>query len=227
MNGSPFGLTVKTATTAVPSSDKYRDELRGYFSYLFTATALAQGFPPDTVNLKNEFFRCDSASYVATNGQCVFYHAISSLQMSATDEDMGKSASFIRDAQNGGPNVEPAISGKQVPGKYGESELHRLYKAYDTTKSIKASRRKIKRSCITYFGSKYTQGSNGEKMQCDEYPFATTYENSSRVDPASVWNYAVRPVVATHNEAAGRYYGGWMTTDRLLDGDPFYVIIMP
>ena len=228
LSGLPFGFTVQTTTTAVPGTDKYAAELRGYFSYLFRVTATSSGLPPNSVNLKNEFWRCDSAAYVFnTNGQCVFHHVISSLQMSASSPTFGLSASFIRDAQNGGPNIAPAISGKKVPGRFQESELHRLYKAYDTGKKIPASRRKIKRTCRDYFGSNYTRGPGGIKVECDEYPFATTYENSAQVDEQSVWDYAVRPVPRTDNGAAGRFYGEWMGRDRILDLDPFYVIITP
>ncbi|GAB2968175.1 hypothetical protein GCM10027184_16490 [Saccharothrix stipae] len=228
LSGLPFGFTTRTTTTAVPGTDKYAAELRGYFSYLFHIRIASQGLPPNSTALRHEFWRCDSALYVYnTNGRCVFHHAISSIQMSATSATMGKSASFIRDAQNGGPNVAPIISGKKVPGRFGESELHRLYKAYDTNKKIPASRRKIKRTCRDYFSSNYTRGPGGMKMECDEYPFATTYENAALVDPQSVWNYAVRPVPRTDNGAAGNYYGEWLSRDRLLDGDPFYVIITP
>ncbi|MFD1145657.1 NucA/NucB deoxyribonuclease domain-containing protein [Saccharothrix hoggarensis] len=223
----PFWFTVATTTTAVPTSDKYAAELRGYFSYLFTVWGRSAGLPEDTANLRYELFRCDSATYILSSSRCVFHHVISSLQMSASHDTMGESATFIRDAQNGGPIIAPANPGKKVPGRYLESELHRLYSGYDTSKSIKASRRKVHRTCVNYFGSNFAKGPNGRTMQCDEYPFAATYENSARVNPASVWDYAVRPVEESHNGSAGGRYSAWLREDRILDGDPFYVIITP
>ncbi|WP_081902325.1 NucA/NucB deoxyribonuclease domain-containing protein [Lentzea aerocolonigenes] len=227
-NGFPFGFTVRTSTTAVPQ-DKYKAELRGYFAYGFVLTGASTGAPPNSVTLKSTPLRCDSASYVYdVNGKCVFHAALSSLQMSASHADMGESASFIRDAQAGGPRIAPP-GGKPVPGAYQGTPLTRLYKDYDDGKLIKASRRKIKRTCKEFFTSNYTKHPTNSniKMECDEYPFATTYQNSAAVKPDSIWGYAVRPVSREHNGAAGRYYGAWMSRDRILDGDPFYVIITP
>jgi hypothetical protein len=228
-DGFPFGFTVRTSTTAVPQDDKYRAELRGYFTYGFVLTAASAAAPPNSITLKNTPWRCDSASYVYdTNGKCVFHAALSSVQMSASDPNIGESATFIRDAQVRGPLIAPP-TGKPVPGEYRGTPLTRLYKSYDTEKLIPSSRRKIKRTCAEYFGSNYTKNPHvpGMKMECDEYPFATTYQNSAAVKPDSNWGYAVRPVSRDHNGAAGRYYGTWMSRDRILDGDPFYVIIMP
>jgi hypothetical protein len=42
-----------------------------------------------------------------------------------------------------------------------------------------------------------------------------------------VYDYAVRVIKKEHNGAAGNIYGQWLTTDRILDGDPFFVRIVP
>lgn len=233
-----FEFSVGTSTTAVPSNDLYAAELRGFFSYQFHVSTILPGATPKEYPVAPEYFRCDSAIYVYnTNGKCVFQHVIPSLQMSATHPTMGLSASFIRDAQNGtGGRVEPNIPGKKVPGKFNEDPLHRLYHAYDVTRTgpsswkgrrIQASRRKINRVCRQEWGANWRKGPNNTVLECDEYPFATTYENSALVYDDGPYSYAVRPVQREHNGAAGNFYGQWMSSDRILDSDPFYVIITP
>jgi hypothetical protein len=113
---------------------------------------------------------------------------------------------------------------QKVPGVIGDIPLHRLHSSYDTNNDIRASRRRVPKTCRLYWGPKYTAN---KTKQCDEYPFATTYENSARVDATTSYDYAVRPIKKEHNETAGFPYGAWLGADRILDGDPFFVRIVP
>ncbi|WP_222708202.1 hypothetical protein [Streptomyces sp. PBH53] len=73
-------------------------------------------------------------------------------------------------------------------------------------------------NCTKYFGENYSQGG---KKECDEYPFATTYEGAagsdydSRQDPK---NFSVMPVAKTENGAAGTLLGQYYKLNRLIDG---------
>ncbi|MCC8242764.1 hypothetical protein [Saccharothrix luteola] len=216
-------FTATLTTTGVPA-DKYAAEKRGYFAFDLVSTLVGPIGVPDTGFSPTEHIRCDEATYVS-GSRCVFTHVASSLSLFADDPRHGESARFIRDAQTDITSTKPGVVGKKVPGRINEEPLHRLYKDYDTDKDIAGSHRKVRRTCQYYFGVDYTINDAGEVLQCDEYPFATTYENSARVDEGRVLTYAVRPLNALHNETAGQIYGRWLTDDHILDSDPFYVII--
>jgi hypothetical protein len=220
--GTDFSWTKNTVTTAVPAG-KYQNELRGFFEVgLYIALEAPLG--PEVTASPTELLRCDSATYV-NGSKCVVPRVTSVLEFSATDTTLSESSQFIRDAQTDITRTRPGIPGKKVPGVLGTGvALHRLYSAYDTNNDIKASRRKVPKTCRMYWGPKYTAG---KTKQCDEYPFATTYENAARVDTRTMYDYAVRAIKKEHNEAAGRIYGVWLGADRILDGDPFYVRIVP
>ncbi|MGI5484726.1 NucA/NucB deoxyribonuclease domain-containing protein [Streptomyces lavendofoliae] len=61
------------------------------------------------------------------------------------------------------------------------------------------------------------------RIQCDEYPFASTYEGSLKGDN----RFSVRLIEGTDNEAGGRMLNSVYISNRILDGDPFYVQITP
>jgi hypothetical protein len=219
--GTEFTWTKNTVTTAVPA-DVYQQELRGFFEVglYFTLEAPAS---VEVYTEPTEILRCDDATYVG-GSKCVIPRVTSVLQLSASDLQHGESARFIRDAQTDITRTEPGIPGKKVPGVIGDRPLHRLYGAYDFKNEIKASRRKVRKTCRQSWGAKYTLSGTRE---CDEYPFATTYENTARVDADTVYDYAVRAISASHNRAAGNVYGAWLTADHILDNDPFFVRIIP
>jgi hypothetical protein len=215
----------KTGTTTANPDTTYNSEMRGFFSlglYFVLETPLG----PRVDQLPTEIIRCDNASYVF-GSKCVVPAASSVLEFSASDPTLSQSAVFIRDAQTDITLTRPGTPGKKVPGVLGGPPLHRLYSGYDTNKDIAASRRRIRKTCRLYFGQKYTVGPNGEKRQCDEYPFATTRENAARINAQSIYDYAVRAMDREHNEKAGNIYGQWLGTDHILDGDPFWVRINP
>ncbi|WP_173140936.1 NucA/NucB deoxyribonuclease domain-containing protein [Kibdelosporangium persicum] len=112
-----------------------------------------------------------------------------------------------------------------MPGRLGHSPLHRLAPRYDINSNIPGSRRKVRRTCRHYFGAKYTSGPNNTKRECDEYPFATTYQNAAKVNEHALDSFAVRAITASHNGTAGNLYGTWLGSDHILDGDPFYVVV--
>ncbi|MFT7871244.1 MULTISPECIES: hypothetical protein [Amycolatopsis] len=220
---NPAWFESAMVTTKVPA-DKYAAEKRGYFSVDEVVTT-EDSTGPRTIFHPAADVRCDEATYVA-GSKCVFQKVTSSLGLYANDPEHGESARFIRDAQTNIGLTYPGLLGKKVPGTISPPEpLHRLYKDYDTENDIDGSSRKVRRACQVRWGVGYTLNAAGEILQCDEYPFKTTYENAARVDDSSPYTYAVRAINALHNETAGRIYGRWLTDDHILDGDPFFVII--
>jgi len=54
---------------------------------------------------------------------------------------------------------------------------------------------------------------------CDEYPFASTREGASRA------SFSVKRIDALDNQRAGARLGNFFTSQRVIDGDTFYVNI--
>lgn len=220
--GTEFTWIKNTATTAVPEH-KYKAELRGFFAAGLYKVLESPVTGPDVVSDPPALARCDSATYV-NGSKCVFPNVTSVLEFSATDPELSESSQFIRDAQTDITLTKPGHADKKVPGVLGDLPLHRLHSSYDDKNDIKATTRKVPKTCRLYFTANYTAN---KTKQCDEYPFKTTYENAARVDTRTVYDYAVRAIKKEHNEKAGRTYGTWLGADRILDGDPFFVRITP
>ncbi|MYS95770.1 hypothetical protein GTY58_00180 [Streptomyces sp. SID5469] len=57
--------------------------------------------------------------------------------------------------------------------------------------------------------------------QCDEYPFATTYEGAAEYDydpDARKFNFSVRPIAKADNGAGGSLLLSFYAKNRLIDG---------
>ncbi|GLY77354.1 NucA/NucB deoxyribonuclease domain-containing protein [Actinoallomurus iriomotensis] len=61
-----------------------------------------------------------------------------------------------------------------------------------------------------------------KKTDCDEYPFASTYQGAARAHG----NFSVMIVPDGDNRSSGSRLGNWYATDRVLDGDPFYINVV-
>ncbi|WP_214316667.1 LamG-like jellyroll fold domain-containing protein [Nonomuraea sediminis] len=180
--------------------------------------------------------RCDSASYIAGDGGCIFDSAIPSIVFStgsgydAAYEHYWKACNDPNDTYEkplgyvgpGGGAGKTIIQGCGGEDK-SRAWLHRLSGDLADTYRRKYTRPK----CIEIWGVNYTQN---QTRQCDEYPFASTYERwewSSLWDgdkPANPDKFSVCPIPNDDNKKAGdaldkRFY----LRDRILHGDPFFV----
>ncbi|WP_368660827.1 NucA/NucB deoxyribonuclease domain-containing protein [Amycolatopsis sp. Hca4] len=117
-----------------------------------------------------------------------------------------------------------ALRGSTFQDSKGRRTLHRAY--YDT-KLRDANRRTSVASCVKNWGPDYTVRDDGRTNDCDEYPFATTYEGSFTVTDSMIRSYAVRPVLSGHNQLVGSRLSTFVAEDHLLDGDAYYVTAMP
>ncbi|WP_229914412.1 NucA/NucB deoxyribonuclease domain-containing protein, partial [Streptomyces capitiformicae] len=71
----------------------------------------------------------------------------------------------------------------------------------------------------------------GKLRECDEYPFATTYEGSAEPDydaDAKKFNFSVKPIAKADNGAGGNLLLGFYAKNRIIDGmeDGFIVKIV-
>jgi hypothetical protein len=102
---------------------------------------------------------------------------------------------------------------KYMPGQ-GDRPLHRTW----DQALIDDNRSEMKKVCLDIW-TPY----NGDLMNCDEYPMATTQEGASKANG----NYSVRLIDKEENTKAGAVLQATYTLNRMLDGEPFYVEIAP
>ncbi|TVL89384.1 hypothetical protein CD790_28020 [Streptomyces sp. SAJ15] len=124
-------------------------------------------------------------------------------------------ADHIKLAYNRPGKTKPVNQSKKVPGFDNDHKLHRLY---HDTKRRKANRDAAIAVCEQYWGKGYPQG---KKYQCDECPFAVTYEGSAQAKydkKAKKKNFSAMPLAARDNEKAGSILAQFLTKNRVLDG---------
>ncbi|MFK8909815.1 NucA/NucB deoxyribonuclease domain-containing protein [Streptomyces sp. YS-3] len=124
---------------------------------------------------------------------------------------------------NPGSTVPPSAT-KKVPGQNPGDPLTRLY---TDSKRREENRRRSVYNCTKYFGDDYAK--NGD--QCDEYPFASTYQGAvgADYDPHQLRdNFSVMPVPGDQNRDAGILLGQFYDKNRVLDGpdDGFWMEII-
>ncbi|RSN19921.1 hypothetical protein DL990_40870 [Amycolatopsis sp. WAC 01416] len=71
----------------------------------------------------------------------------------------------------------------------------------------------------------YIRDANGNPRQCDECPFASTYQNAAKVVENSGWSFAAKPIAKDANEKGGGMISNWYGREHMLDGDEFYVVV--
>ncbi|MDX2935681.1 NucA/NucB deoxyribonuclease domain-containing protein [Streptomyces ipomoeae] len=140
----------------------------------------------------------------------VFSKARVELVMSRKDKAVNESALHIYDALYRPERTFPSWPGKSVPGT--KEPLHRLV---DQAK-IDNNRKNSIRECEKVWGNY-----SGSGLQCDEYPFASTKEGSTKGDN----RFSVRLIDGPDNRRGGERLLQMYTLNRVLDGDPFYMKI--
>lgn len=161
--------------------------------------------------------RCDSADYIVRKfGKvgCIFNRVQPVWFIyGGNGSPVKRIAEHIYDAQNGYPSdnrhkLIPEASSFHIP-----SLLHRI---------APAPRRRD--SQISAVCERYWPNYRDNDEQCDEYPFNSTRERGSS-DSVGPGEYSVRPIYYSQNSLAGTWLGQWYTNDRILDGDPFTVVV--
>ncbi|MEV0131774.1 hypothetical protein AB0H83_25345 [Dactylosporangium sp. NPDC050688] len=162
----------------------------------------------------------------------VFTDFVPTLELDARQGSNHRSeARHVLDALQRPRLTFPSVVGKSVPGAAGSNRpLHRLMpKSYrdqnhDGAVSI----------CTEVWGPEYPAGG----LQCDEYPFQSTYEGSSTSTGGNPrqWHGSARPIDGAENGAGGTLLGNFYGAQRLIDtgdpavsgsyGDAFYVKVL-
>ncbi|MFJ6904030.1 NucA/NucB deoxyribonuclease domain-containing protein [Streptomyces griseoluteus] len=162
-------------------------------------------------NVYSSSVRYDYAGKIAGKYKgTVFTQARVELAMSQKDPAVNESALHIYDALNRPERTFPSWPGKSVPG--AKEPLHRLV----NKEKQKENRKRSIKECEKVWGDY-----SGTRLQCDEYPFASTQEGSTKGDN----RFSVRLIDGDDNETGGRRLDQMYTINRMLDGDAFYMKI--
>ncbi|MDT6984873.1 hypothetical protein ACFSUJ_21055 [Streptomyces lusitanus] len=177
--------------------------------------------------------RWDAASYLANStgggtpakkGAATFSY-VTPLTLSAKQgAEERAEAAHIRQAFLAPLDTKPYMSAKKVPGQTAKEPLHRTVSAARIDKNRAAAVKQCKR----YWGANYTQGGT---LECDEYPFASTYEGAAEPEfdaDAKKFNFSAKPIAKDDNQAGGLILKSYYAKNRIIDGmdDGFVVEIV-
>jgi hypothetical protein len=176
-------------------------------------------YPPITSDGSKEKVRTDSADYlfvfkpffypkegaIFANAQPVFYYDMNNPYFSI----MKEAFQHHKDALT--------APGSLIPGIKGRPPLTRLYPNYDPAQK-RANDNAKDRACRELRNTlPYDPSERG--YECDEFPFATTYEGAGAGDG----RFSVRYIPRAANNTHGRWLGAWYAYDRILHKDQFYI----
>jgi hypothetical protein len=138
-------------------------------------------------------------------------------------------ASHIKTAFTKPEDTLPLNPWKHVAGQSASDPLHRLQKNINQTNlnRYNANRREAVKVCTAVDPDYASKG-----LECDEYPFASTYEGSAQsiYEPTTAKNnFSALAINAGQNGAGGTQLASYYANNRIIDGpnDEFYVVIIP
>jgi hypothetical protein len=181
----------------------------------------------DTITTGGSTYRCDHALYLRGSRGCVFDDVISrfdKLDLNPASPNY-QEALHVYDAFYRPQTTVPSVPGKLVPGNPLNRASPPLTRAYDLYEPLLVANNHATAvaTCVQYYGDGYTQGG---ALDCDEYPFKSTYQGASTTSI----NYSARPINASDNRSGGASLGNWYTSERILatdmvDADRFWVAL--
>ncbi|MGD6764053.1 NucA/NucB deoxyribonuclease domain-containing protein [Streptomyces sp. BH097] len=203
--------------------------------YEFTIPGYDQFQPTDGEEGKLRF---DSAAYLRRgNMGAVFSDTTPALRYDRSDTSdpsapgepylgVAAVANHIADARNDPDSTLPPKSDKNLPGAEATDPLHRLVPAAGATQRTRVrDNRNVVRA---YCNGGDVPGGPADGVQCDEYPFASSYEGAARYmyDGSQYeYDYSVKYIDSQENEEAGRRLNAWYENDRIIDNDAFVIAI--
>ncbi|MDG9720155.1 NucA/NucB deoxyribonuclease domain-containing protein [Streptomyces sp. DH24] len=122
----------------------------------------------------------------------------------------------------------PTKSDKKLPGGSALDPMHRLVPGFGPSEQARydANRSVVSSTCNN--PAVPGRPTAGERRDCDEFPFASSYQGAARYqyegDPYRD-DFSVRYIDSDENQEAGRRLGAWYDNDRILSHDPFIVVI--
>ncbi|RKS68291.1 deoxyribonuclease NucA/NucB [Actinomadura pelletieri DSM 43383] len=197
--------------------------------------------PPDIINTVsvNGYARFDSAKYLSTRQGAIFRGVVPHISYDPSKPRWKELAEHIRDAcdKDGNKNTyPPTTQAKDIPGCDIDHLIHRVAQSkvgWPKPQPGANSRHKERyransnakdRACNASTPQTSTPGAK----QCDEFPFASTYEGAARSEfPTSEFaglkgtgignQFSVRKINAQQNNWGGSDLSTWYSNDRILD----------
>lgn len=170
--------------------------------------------------------RCDVGLAKTGTQGCVYPEAPAIMTSVKTDNpDVDESALHIKEAQAAGrPGRYVSPSDGSIKPAFGSAELTRLR----NEQARKNNRAVSKTQCIAQYGKvnglcDFT-GDPDEtptNCDCDEYPFAATNQGADGNE------FSVKRIDASDNRRAGALFGCFLASQRVLDGEKFYIDVEP
>ncbi|WP_443067931.1 NucA/NucB deoxyribonuclease domain-containing protein [Streptomyces sp. NBC_01351] len=137
-------------------------------------------------------------------------------------------ADHIGDALDNPGGTYPTKSDKKLPGGTAVDPMYRLVPGFGATEQARydANRSVVSSTCNN--AAVPGKPTAGEQRDCDEFPFASSYQGAARYqyegEPYRD-DFTVRYIDSNENQEAGRRLGAWYDNDRILSHDPFIVVI--
>lgn len=215
LGGGNFKHTVSAATGQGGTDDSI---------FAVYKTTIKTTYPPGWTELRptgGDLFilppRWDKAGYLPNRNKGAAIFSVStalaySTKASAPEEEVAK---HIKLGYTNPGRTKPPFSRKRLPGNKADEPLTRLYK--DTARR-KENRNTAIYNCRKYFGEDYSD--NGRK-ECDEFPFATTYQGAAEWkhnQQADRYNFSVQALPKKANGAAGTLLRDYYNLNRMIDG---------
>lgn len=178
--------------------------------------------------------RFDSAWYLTTNRKeqlgSVFDRSRPGLTHRRNNRPIAQLAKHIHEARTNPRATIPVSANnnatKHLPGATRDDPIRRLAPGAGTWQQDRfAANEALSRNGFCRTGMPQQPGQGGP-YDCDEYPFASTYEGAARYryEGSHLQNFwSARWVKRTHNQEAGRRLGRWYVNDRILDHDRFFI----
>lgn len=190
-----------------------------------------------SMNGRQGGMRFDSAYYLAPQALSsqmgsIFDRAEPGFEYDISNDAVTGVAKHIKLALTNPGATVPTAAGKKIPGA-SSNPVHRLAPGAGAAQNTRynANRTTTRAFCTS---PQMPPRPPGQAVQCDEFPFASTYEGSARwrYDGARYRNwYSVQWVDTTQNLEAGRELGAWYLNQRILDKEAgetrngFYMVI--
>ncbi|MET7426391.1 NucA/NucB deoxyribonuclease domain-containing protein [Dactylosporangium sp. NPDC005555] len=217
-----------TTLTSPETADPGEQRVQRRFALVVNLTTPGQPFlPGPPIEAMYSNVRYDSASYVGRARGTVFLDHRLVLVVDERLDNQDESAQHIRHAFNHPVLTFPSWVGKTVPGKddgIPSADDEPLTRMYNNAQND-ANRANSEKICKELYGLW-----DKDLVNCDEFPFASTYEGSKTGTEANngLQRFSVRLIDTADNQ----YVGGillevnFYRALRVLDGDKFFVRVV-
>ncbi|MFC8257156.1 DNRLRE domain-containing protein [Streptomyces sp. NPDC057291] len=137
-------------------------------------------------------------------------------------------ADHVGDALENPGSTFPTKANKNLPGGEALQPMHRLVPAAG---ALELSRYNANRSVVSSTCNSAAmpgRPGEGETLDCDEFPMASTYEGAARSNYEGAQytdEFSVRYIDPVENQEAGGRLGAWYDNDRILNHDAFILVV--